>query len=734
MSTRPEPTGDGPARAISPGAGPSMEDRPLTAAAARLREAFDADMAVVRLREGTEGEPAIGVAASPRLGAQTLATAAAAGALPFDRGVGADGEPVHWPRLDLDAAMIAGADHAMRAALAGASAIAVALAPPALPRAGTIALICVAGRPPLRASDARTLAGMAPDFAWAIQAHVLRARALAAEQVTRAVMGASPVGLVLCDRDRRITFVNPAAGALLAIDPGSVAGHSLEAFAGTHLKHCVPRPELVPRPVPEGSAHRAQTLRWQAQTIAGAAIELTHSPLRDGAEAIGSLLRIVETTAERDALARARRAVEMRDERLRGEERRLRENERLTRAGFALASALTPGEVHRRLLDEAARLVAGHRFAVFVAEENGGLAAAATLGFSPTAAERPTWNAAAGPLARALAGRRVQIFNDAESDPRWPAEIVAGGDVRSVICVPLAIGERVYGALVIGSPRPEAFTERDVRPLSELAGHAAAALRNALAFAAKRDIAEVLQESLLAREVPDLPGLSVAALYRAARGAMVGGDFSDVWEMAPGRVAAMVGDVSGKGPPAAAVTAMVRHLVEGLGRHQSDPAALMHELNQLLCPRLPEEALVTVMLAVHDRARDRLTRCNAGHPPPFLVRGEGTIIELGQPDPPCAAFCDATYHRHEVAFRRADQLVMYTDGLTEARRGGEQFGPERLAREVLNLRLRRPSALARGIYAAARLWSEGELADDVAIAVVRRDEDSPGPASADDPL
>jgi sigma-B regulation protein RsbU (phosphoserine phosphatase) len=161
-------------------------------------------------------------------------------------------------------------------------------------------------------------------------------------------------------------------------------------------------------------------------------------------------------------------------------------------------------------------------------------------------------------------------------------------------------------------------------------------------------------------------------------------------------------------------------MTEALSLHARDPAALVTSLNGLLCSRLQDGSLVTLFLAVIDPSSDGLAWCNAGHPPPFLVSPAGEVRALGDPGPPVGAFADALYSASWAPFEPGDLIFLYTDGLVEARRHGRIFGDEKVREAVIEVMDEPPAELARSVYAAARVWSEGRINDDVAIAVVRR--------------
>ena len=185
-------------------------------------------------------------------------------------------------------------------------------------------------------------------------------------------------------------------------------------------------------------------------------------------------------------------------------------------------------------------------------------------------------------------------------------------------------------------------------------------------------------------------------------------------------MAILVGDVSGKGVEAAGLTAMVRYMAEALSQHRSGPADLVGELNDLLCTRMADGALVTLVLAVVDPSRDELCWCSAGHPPPVILDAGGGYRTLDDPDPPCGVFLGQGFHESVERFRLGELLVLYTDGIIEARRQGREFGEEGLRDALLDAVDEPPERLTRMVHMAARTWCGGSLTDDVAIAVVKR--------------
>src|SRR5262249_46839734 len=350
----------------------------------------------------------------------------------------------------------------------------------------------------------------------------------------------------------------------------------------------------------------------------------------------------------------------------------------LARAGAILRGAMTRAEVHEQLVVQADALVASDKTAVFVSRRRGDLVAAATRGFSRAVARRLRYRAGEAQIGRAVLTRRQIVCHDTEADPRGMGSFAEAEGIRSFVHVPIEVGEGVYGVLNVNSLRPDAFGPRDQRVLAELARHASVALQNALLFERERENAEALQDALLAEEPPEVPGLELATLYRAAAGAMVGGDLYNIWRLSDGRVAVLVGDVSGKGVAAAGATAMIRFLAEGLSAREDDPGRLLDDLGRLGGPRLSEGSFVTVFLAVLDPRTGLMQWADAGPPP----RGAGARARRRRGAAPAARQRPRERISHPLrraaARRRPDPLHRrHPRGARDGRRAVRRGAPPR---------------------------------------------------------
>ncbi len=243
----------------------------------------------------------------------------------------------------------------------------------------------------------------------------------------------------------------------------------------------------------------------------------------------------------------------------------------------------------------------------------------------------------------------------------------------------------------------------------------------AVAYAAS--VAETLQQTLIPPRPPDVAHLDIDGLYRpAGKGREVGGDFYDVFQVGPDEWFIALGDVSGKGIPAAVVTSFVRHTVRSLAIVHRDPAEVLRLLDEAMQTH-ESERYCTVVLVHLLRAEGRwqVSVSLAGHPPAMIRRPDGEIVELGEPGPPVGLVLHPEFHT--VRFILADETVLlYTDGVTEARSSEGMFGEDRLFALVRESG-REPAAITANAAGAALDWQSNDASDDIAVVAfaARRD-------------
>jgi serine phosphatase RsbU (regulator of sigma subunit) len=246
------------------------------------------------------------------------------------------------------------------------------------------------------------------------------------------------------------------------------------------------------------------------------------------------------------------------------------------------------------------------------------------------------------------------------------------------------------------------------------------------------DIAETLQLALL--NIPSEIGpLRIGHLYRSAtEAARVGGDFYDVFPVKDGATALLIGDVSGHGIQAARTATLVRDVVHAF-THQSVRADEVLERTNLLLTEKKLPGFVTVFLGILDTETGELRYCSAGHPETMLRRASGETLMLGSGGPPLGIFPEASWKPHRMELEVNDLLLLYTDGVLEARRDGEMFGEKRLMSLLESARVS-PDRLPGLILETVLAHSGGTLTDDVAVLAVLFADKAGGIASKKKPF
>jgi PAS domain S-box-containing protein len=292
-------------------------------------------------------------------------------------------------------------------------------------------------------------------------------------------------------------------------------------------------------------------------------------------------------------------------------------------------------------------------------------------------------------------------------------------DIRSVMVVPMITGGRALGAMsFVFAESGRRYTERDLGFAQQLAGRAATAIENARLYTERAEVARTLQASLLPEELPVVPGWRFAADYRPGqRGADVGGDFYDVFAVDGGHMA-LLGDVTGMGVTAAALTSLVRHTAKTAAAFDPRPAAVLAVVNRALRQR-PSVAPVTMLCAL--LRGNTITLAVGGHPLPLLKRATGgSSAKVGTTGLLLGAVEDYA-GAAEVAIELAagDTLLLFTDGVTDTPGSDERFGEARL-RAAVDAAPAEPAALLDAVSARLDGFASGTRLDDRAMLALQR--------------
>src|SRR3954471_7442167 len=292
--------------------------------------------------------------------------------------------------------------------------------------------------------------------------------------------------------------------------------------------------------------------------------------------------------------------------------------------------------------------------------------------------------------------------------------------ISSAMVVPMRVRDRTIGTVTfVGAESGRRFDERDLAIAQDLALRAATAVDNARLYRTRSAIAQTLQASLLPPLLPDIPGLELGTVYRAAgEGYEVGGDFYDVFSTSAGHWFAVVGDVQGKGAEAAAVTALARYTIRAAAVRRRSPAAILRWVSEVMLRReAPDDRFCTIACVHLDLTRSpiRLNVASGGHPLPLVLQRDGRVRGAGVPGTLLGLVERIEVEDRATDLHEGDSLVLYTDGLTEARAPVDVWDPEQLAHAVAAQRGRHPQAVADGLLALAVPDAARALRDDIAI-------------------
>ena len=243
--------------------------------------------------------------------------------------------------------------------------------------------------------------------------------------------------------------------------------------------------------------------------------------------------------------------------------------------------------------------------------------------------------------------------------------------------------------------------------------------RRAQEALAQEELAPRAWAGRLAPEDPEsFEGFAVGQVYLAGSGLMAG-DFFDVFRVAPGRLAAVVGDVSGKGIESSITAFQAKYLMRVFLRQYRDPAQALEELNRQMFNAARVEEFISLVVVVFDTGAGTLRYASAGHPTAWLWHQRETL-PLSATGSLLMLESQSDYFSREIPLMRGDLTVLYTDGLIEARRGDDMFGEEGVAMLLRREPLLEPDVLCKHLLDAARDFSDTPLSDDVAILAIRR--------------
>jgi phosphoserine phosphatase RsbU/P len=319
---------------------------------------------------------------------------------------------------------------------------------------------------------------------------------------------------------------------------------------------------------------------------------------------------------------------------------------------------------------------------------------------------------------------------DAQQDPRLMSSTMTLQGIRSVLAVPLGVGEKVFGIIYADSPIAESrFTEDHLKVLTTLSSVAAIRVENARLMEEQIERERLEQELQLASEIqqrfqpttsPQVPGYEMQGISFPCY--EIGGDYYDFIKREDGRLIITLGDVSGKGTAAALLMSSLHAAVHAQAASHHSLVETIGAVNNYLAENTPTNRFVTLFYAELDPQTGGLSFINAGHNPPLIIHAAGTTENLASGGLPLGIRPNAEYREGRTQLHNSDVLVIYSDGVSEAvSPQGEEFGTHRLY-DVVSRHLDASAAGIRDrIEAALTKWAQGTpAADDITLVIVKR--------------
>ena len=394
----------------------------------------------------------------------------------------------------------------------------------------------------------------------------------------------------------------------------------------------------------------------------------------------------------------------------------------LIRAGQELAGRGTLADLFPLILDLAIDAVGAQRGVVMILDD-GNLEVKANKGegFRISSAVRD----------RVVLEKNSVLVRDAQMDEAFRERMsIVEQKVRTMMAVPLQTENRTIGLIYVDSPNLfRAFTKDDLSLLTVMANvaairieHARLAEVEAIERRMARDLEQAaeIQRGILPAKAPEVPGADLAGYNAPCR--TVGGDYFDFFKYPNGRVAMVLGDVSGKGMPASLMMMGLQARVQVLADEPQDLAAVINRLNKITCQNCPSNRFITFFFCVLDPSTGDLSYCNAGHNPPVIVRKNGSVEYLDGGGPVLGIVPIANYAEYKVKLECGDVLAIYSDGVTEATNAkNDEFGDERFAEVLKATRQKSAAEIVGAVNQALTDFAAGSpAADDITLVVARR--------------
>jgi len=403
----------------------------------------------------------------------------------------------------------------------------------------------------------------------------------------------------------------------------------------------------------------------------------------------------------------------------------------LLEASDTLTSALDLNEVLQRLGKVATEITGLTRGSIqFYSPEEEKITFVATIGRPNFETGTEIYLSEMGDILPSIYKQKATVVIDDFYEKTPLKDYAAGLEIKSMLGIPIVLRDELIGGLfldILGTKT--GFTPSQIRLAEAIAGEAALAISNARlyerikdAYERERYVADVLQKSFLPESLPQIPNTDLAVYYASAsEAAKIGGDLYDFIDLPGSLIGLVVGDVSGKGIEAASTTAFAKYTVRAFS-YQAKHASLVVELaNKVISRDIEPGIFITLIYAIYDWRSGRVLITNAGHPHPIHYAAEYGRAHLAENlNAAFGVLPELSYSEVVERLGEGDLLVLYTDGLIEARRGPEFYGVERLIAIIEeNAALPAKDIVAR-IIEDVNMFAKGRLTDDIALSVLKR--------------
>jgi PAS domain S-box-containing protein len=586
------------------------------------------------------------------------------------------------------------------------------------------------GRTPASPDDRQWLASYLPVASGGVMALVIEvtrgARFVDAE--LRALYSALPVGVAFLSPELRYLRVNETLAQL--------NGRSAEEHLGASLEDILGEAAGLVRPALERVAEEREPLQFEADVPLPAEpgkvarLEAVYFPVVGPDDRLLGVGGVVVDVTRRHSLEREQARL------LEEAERGRKRIAFLADAGTRMAASVEWEATLRAVVRSAVPDIAD--WASLTVVEDGGERRVAAVAHADPERERLAWqlveryprSEGEDQTAVAIETGETIVIEDVTSEMLAAAaldddhlRLLEALDLRHVVITPLRAPTGPIGALtfVLGESGRR-FEAEDLTLIRSLASRAALHLQNARLYRERSHVAETLQASLRPRALPAVPGVDLAAAYRPAGDESgAGGDFYDVFTTGDGALTAIVGDVSGKGPEAAAITATARHTLHAVSMLDEAPAVNLTCLNAALRSDAANRFCTAFYVGVRPgRGGLELRYASAGHPPPLVVRADGRIEELeGGRGPLAGATSDAEYPEGADHLGPGEVLLLYTDGVTEISTDDMRRGEAELRTTLESLQGATATEVVAAVEERVVALQDGTPRDDIALVALR---------------